>query len=578
MPLNKSSPTIGIVTALPKEFAAVRCILKDGRPWNVPGHSAGRRYVLGRIASLHGGHHEIAAVMADMGNNIAGIRAALLLEHFPLVKSIIMVGIAGGVPDPTKPEHHVRLGDIVVSSKKGVVQYDMIKLSEVRAVPIPSDALLVEAVRHLEAEEIQTGKRPWLKCIRELLGKLRVSRPKNSTDTLFSSQDPNIRLRHPKDVQRIPGVPRVFLSAVASSNELLKDPVKRDFLRDQFGVKAVEMEGSGIADTSWMHSSAYMVVRGICDYCDLHKGDSWQAYAAVVSAGYTRALIESIPATGSAPESTALRVKPRQSVPVRERRPKAPEKPLPPLRAHKCLGRVVTWAAFGHGLEDLLVQLRNPSRGFVPDAILGINGGGTAIADMLSVRLADSGQSRRVPVYALSRHKKARRIETQPADTPLRELKTWVHGKRVLVTEDYFTSGEYLSSIITDVLASRPAELRLLVFAVPVFYAPEHDGPPRRGRFPIDYFSATSRPRTCRCRGELRKWMSSQAASSGRCGRRGLRHLENVAAGRFSNGTVQFTFASLSANNPAPTTPGKRGATRLPRGSIRRRAPRTMLK
>ena len=38
----------------------------------------------------------------------------------------------------------------------------------------------------------------------------------------------------------------------------------------------------------------YLVVRGICDYCDSHKNDDWQQYAAVVAAAYTRALIESI--------------------------------------------------------------------------------------------------------------------------------------------------------------------------------------------------------------------------------------------------------------------------------------------
>ena len=62
-----------------------------------------------------------------MGNNIAATRATLLLEHFPTVTSIIMVGIAGGVPNPENPDTHVRLGDIVVSDRKGVVQYDFDK-------------------------------------------------------------------------------------------------------------------------------------------------------------------------------------------------------------------------------------------------------------------------------------------------------------------------------------------------------------------------------------------------------------------------------------------------------------------
>jgi len=67
---------------------------------------------------------------------------------------------------------------------------------------------------------------------------------------------------------------------VASANALLKDPVRRDSLRDKFEIKAVEMEGSGIADATWDHEKGYLVVRGICDYCDSHKNDDWQEYAA----------------------------------------------------------------------------------------------------------------------------------------------------------------------------------------------------------------------------------------------------------------------------------------------------------
>jgi len=114
---------------------------------------------------------------------------------------------------------------------------------------------------------------------------------------LHASDDPTQPVKHPRDPRRREGVPRVFLGPVASANELLRNPVKRDALRDRFGVKAVEMEGSGIADATWNHSIGYLVVRGTCDYCDSHKNDDWREYAAAVAAGYTKALIESIPAT-----------------------------------------------------------------------------------------------------------------------------------------------------------------------------------------------------------------------------------------------------------------------------------------
>jgi nucleoside phosphorylase len=87
---------------------------------------------------------------------------------------------------------------------------------------------------------------------------------------------------------------QIFLGPIGSANTLLKNPQKRDMLRDQFGVKAIEMEGSGVADATWNQEAGYLVVRGICDYCDSHKGDIWQQYAAVVAAAYGHTLILSL--------------------------------------------------------------------------------------------------------------------------------------------------------------------------------------------------------------------------------------------------------------------------------------------
>jgi nucleoside phosphorylase/DNA-binding NarL/FixJ family response regulator len=286
-------PTIGIITALPQEFTAVKATLLDVRERSLSGEGAGRRYSVGRIQSVHGIDHSIALALADMGNNVAAARATLLLEHFHSVNSIIMVGIAGGVPAPAKAEDHVRLGDIVISSKKGVVQYDMVKFSEIRACPLPPNPKLIEAVRLCEANELE-GKRPWDDAIKQILTKLNWRRPPITSDILFDTADPEKPLKHPTDHKRRGTLPRVFLGPIASANELLKDPVKRDSLRDRFGVKGVEMEGSGIADATWTCNKGYLVVRGVCDYCDAHKNDDWQHYAAAVAAGYTQTLIQSM--------------------------------------------------------------------------------------------------------------------------------------------------------------------------------------------------------------------------------------------------------------------------------------------
>ena len=292
-----SSPTIGIITALPKEFASVKAVLENPEQVKIPGEGAGRRYFLGDIPSTDGNNHSVVISLGGMGNNKATIKANLLLEHFPSIKSIIMVGIAGGVPHPDKAEHHVRLGDIIISNEKGVIQYDFTKENtgfiEHRHSPRSPSASLLEACGYLQAEEIE-GKRPWLKLIDELCTKLNVNRPSEETDILLSSTNLNEEIVHPHDSKRFNGQPKVLYGPIGSANVLLKNPLKRDELRDKFGVKAVEMEGSGIADATWNHEVGYLVIRGICDYCDSNKGDEWQDYAAIVAAAYTRALIESI--------------------------------------------------------------------------------------------------------------------------------------------------------------------------------------------------------------------------------------------------------------------------------------------
>lgn len=298
-------PTIGVITALPHETAAILAIFGEPQRIDVPGSGAGRAYWMAELQSPLGGMHRVVIAQADMGNNLAALRAGLLLSHFPRV-DVIMCGIAGGIPSPARPAEHVRLGDIVVSNQKGVVQYDFVKrkvgrrttevTEEQRASPHRPSAHLLEAVRIMEAYD-HLGQCPWEAHIERGLDRLRWTRPNPSTDVLIEASKSGKYLPHPDDGQRRPGQPRIFLGPIASANTLLKDPVRRDALRTQYGAKAVEMEGSGVQDATWTHGVGYLVVRGVCDYCDSNKNDLWQRYAAVAAAAYVRALLESMPGT-----------------------------------------------------------------------------------------------------------------------------------------------------------------------------------------------------------------------------------------------------------------------------------------
>lgn len=295
-----NSIEIGIVTALTEEFVAMQKMLIDPKTVVFPkskaiGKTTGREYCVGKIRSLDGKYHQIALTQTlSPGNTSAAMRASSLLEHFPKLDVIIMTGIAGGIPDPENTEKHVRLGDIVVA--QNVVAYDFVserrKIIELRGPNIPPSARLTEAQERLRVDMF-LGRRPWESYIDELCSSMPTTfaRPAEETDILYDHK--NQQIPHPADPSRTK-YPRVFETKIACANRVLKNPKKRDQLKRDYDVHAVEMESSGIADATWQAQIGYYVIRGISDYCDGHKNDIWHNYAALVAAAYTRALVEKL--------------------------------------------------------------------------------------------------------------------------------------------------------------------------------------------------------------------------------------------------------------------------------------------
>jgi nucleoside phosphorylase len=290
------APTVGILTALDHEFVAIKAMLERTSDYDAPG--ADVRYLLGQVPASNGGAHQVVLALGDMGESLAAIHGTQMLDRFPTITSVLMVGIAGGVPNPRKPDEHVRLGDVVVSDRHGVVQYDYAKQTvegvKVRPAPRPPSSKLLRFARYLNVGAME-GRYPWEERLQEGLTALGWTRPADSSDFLGRTDDPREQVQHPNDPGRRPGQPRVFLGLIASSNTLLKDPVKRDALRDQFDAKEIEMETAGLADAAWMQEMGYLGIRGICDYCDSSKNDTWQRYSSAAAAAYAVALLESMP-------------------------------------------------------------------------------------------------------------------------------------------------------------------------------------------------------------------------------------------------------------------------------------------
>ncbi len=286
---------IGIITALPEEFTAMRLMIQDE---SVPPRIEGdpNDYKMGIIKTLNGEDVKIIIALAkEMGTNQAANVTTNLIRSYPEIHQIIMVGIAGGIPDINKPDKHVRLGDIVAIDNEGLLQYDNLKIDskkiKIRDKSAKPSALFIGKTRII-LSDIVLGKAPWENYIDEGSNAIQEGkRPDSSTDILRINGE---IVEHPIDPKHKLDLPKIHVGKIGCSNTLLKNEELRDILRDEHGVRAIEMESSGVADGTWTCAKDYFVVRGIVDYCNDDKNDEWHQYAAICAAAFTKCLIENI--------------------------------------------------------------------------------------------------------------------------------------------------------------------------------------------------------------------------------------------------------------------------------------------
>ena len=262
-------------------------------------------YRFGRI-------HEHNVVIACLPKGRYGVTSAAIVAErmqwsFPAIRFGLMVGIAGGAPSQ---KHDIRLGDVVVSSPMpryaGVLQYDFGKaiddhvFEEIGHLAPPPDVLL-NTVASLETQHRRKGHRITEAITSMLVKNKRLqaqhSRPDTESDRLYeTSLDGQEQLVTRKKRRSDDDDPAIHYGLIASANQLMKNRKARDALIEKHDVLCFEMEAAGL-----MNNFPCLVIRGICDYSDMHKNDEWQGYAAATAAAYAKELLEII--SGKAIES-----------------------------------------------------------------------------------------------------------------------------------------------------------------------------------------------------------------------------------------------------------------------------------
>ncbi|EAW19678.1 uncharacterized protein NFIA_027520 [Aspergillus fischeri NRRL 181] len=298
--------TIAWICALPFERAAAKSVLDETHnPLSQPSTDE-NNYELG---SMSGKNVVIACLPYGVyGTTSATSVVTQMRPTFPSLRFGLMVGIGGGVPNRSAD---ILLGDVVVSvpneTSGGVVQYDYGKtclegsLQRTGSLNKPPQILLT-ALSRMACDTMlpssQTGRFPsdCLQIIRT--NQKHFARPAN--DWLFhstydhqSSSEGCSSCDKNQLVQRAPRAndePRIHYGLIASGNQLMKDARTRDAIARELNVLCFEMEAAGIMD-----QLPCLVIRGICDYCDSHKSNEWQKYAALTAAAYSKALLSIVP-------------------------------------------------------------------------------------------------------------------------------------------------------------------------------------------------------------------------------------------------------------------------------------------
>lgn len=293
--------SVGWICALPIELAASTEMLDEVHeelPLNLTDSNT---YTLGRI----GEHNVVIACLpaGQMGTISAAAVAIEMKCKFTSIRFGLMVGIGGGVPSENSD---IRLGDVVISQPHmqhgGVVQYDSGKtraegftrtgalnsppqvlltvLSKFRANEIRGKVKLSErlsTISHLPGFPYQGAKSDHLyKATYDHIG--------GSTCEQCDKKELIQRDTRKSDVE-------IHYGTIASGNQAIEHAKIRDQLSFELGgVLCFEMEAAGL-----MNNFPCLVIRGICDYADSHKNETWQGYAAATAAACAKELLVILP-------------------------------------------------------------------------------------------------------------------------------------------------------------------------------------------------------------------------------------------------------------------------------------------
>jgi nucleoside phosphorylase len=324
-PHSRDDFTIAIICALTLEAEAVeelfdetydRLSAKYGK--HPQDHNA---YMNGRL----GKHDVVLCYLPEMGTRSAASMASSLRFSYKNIQIALVVGICGGVPQPSNSVE-IFLGDVLISDS--IIEYDFGKQYP-RGFQRKTDAEDILGRPNQEIRSILAGlKAKRLRIAFQAQMSQHVHKIQQVDnrwkhpqldDVLYSASYPHqhydiapantphyphsnpsyescwepchiagcdenqiVRRRHCREARS----PLIHIGAIASASSVMKSGEHRDKLVQNERVIGFEMEAAGVWD-----SLPCIIIKGICDYADSHKNDSWQAYAAATGAAAAKTFL-----------------------------------------------------------------------------------------------------------------------------------------------------------------------------------------------------------------------------------------------------------------------------------------------
>lgn len=326
-PHDRHDFEIILICALPLEAECVQGVFD--KFWEDEGKEYGKAigdhnvYTTGVI----GKHNVVLAYMPGMGTINAAAVAASARLSFHNIKLAIVVGICGGAPYGTDQQEIV-LGDVIIS--QAVIQYDLGRqhpgefkrktgIQDTLGRPSPVIRAIQAKLRTPRYQ--QRMQKNVAESLRDIQRKSsNTEYPGQENDVLYRSSyihqhhSPatcdecgmgdkicevalrtecedlgcEVTMRQPRNrlVSTQTTQPEIHFGIMGSGNAVIRSGQYRDQMTKVDSVIGFEMEGAGV----WDYFPS-IVIKGVCDYADSHKGKGWQRYAAATAASCTKAFL-----------------------------------------------------------------------------------------------------------------------------------------------------------------------------------------------------------------------------------------------------------------------------------------------